>query len=57
MGTAQAKSGGVNREHGRTLSQKLVFSLGHLAVVVVSAWLVFGGAWTSLGQLLGREYN
>ena len=48
-------SGGVDRSHGRTLAQRTVFCLGHLAIVLFCAWLLCGGL-ARIGGLFGQEW-
>ena len=57
MQTPQTKSGGVNREHGAAFVQKLTFSLGHVLVVLVGAWLVLGSGWYRLGNLFDQQWT
>ena len=48
--------GGVDRSHGRTLAQRSVFCLGHLAIVLFCFWLV-GGGLERVGGLFGRTWG
>lgn len=43
-----AQPGGVSREHERSLLQKCVFAALHLICVLLSIWLLLGGAWFGL---------
>ncbi len=40
-----SNSGGVNREHDRSLGPKLVFAFLHGAIVAICIWLAFGLDW------------
>jgi protein-S-isoprenylcysteine O-methyltransferase Ste14 len=48
--------GGVDRSHGRTLAQRAVFCLGHLAIVLCCAWLVCGGL-ERIGGRFGQTWG
>lgn len=48
-------SGGVDRSHGRTLAQRMVFSFGHMALVLCCGWLLCGGL-ARIGGLFGQEW-
>ncbi|XXJ21397.1 DUF1295 domain-containing protein [Desulfovibrio caledoniensis] len=48
--------GGVDRSHGRTLAQRAVFCLGHLAIVLCCAWLLCGGL-AGIGTLFGQSWG
>jgi protein-S-isoprenylcysteine O-methyltransferase Ste14 len=48
--------GGVDRSHGRTLAQRVVFCLGHLAIVLCCAWLLCGGL-AYIGTLFGQSWG
>ena len=46
--------GGVNRAHGRSVPQKWTFAIGHLAIILICAWMVYGNGWAALGHALGK---
>ncbi|WP_428671642.1 methyltransferase family protein [Roseibium sp.] len=51
-----AKSGGVSRDHARSISAKAVFAGLHLLSVLLCAWLLMGG-WVWLGQMTGLKLS
>ncbi len=55
MKSKQAK-GGVNREHHKSLPEKLVFSLLHLLIVLACAWLIYFDGTAELGQVLNKQW-
>lgn len=57
MTTSTSKKGGVDRAHGRSITQKLTFAGGHLAIVLFCAWLVLFNGWATLGNLFGRSWS
>ncbi|GAB2186283.1 methyltransferase family protein [Roseibium sp. LAB1] len=50
-----AQSGGVSRQHDRSLQQKSVFAALHFMCVLVSVWLLLGGGWEQVGRWFGQE--
>lgn len=52
-----SKRGGVDRSHGKTLGAKFAFWGLHALAVGLSAYLVFGGGVTALGNLFGRSWS
>ncbi|MEZ7197514.1 DUF1295 domain-containing protein [Pseudodesulfovibrio karagichevae] len=56
MGDSSGGKGGVDRAHGRSLPQRAVFCLGHLAIVLFCAWLAFGGLERA-GRLFGQAWS
>ncbi|WP_338668527.1 DUF1295 domain-containing protein [Pseudodesulfovibrio methanolicus] len=55
MGDSSSGKGGVDRVHGRSLPQRAVFCLGHLAIVLCCAWLACGGLERT-GRLFGQTW-
>ncbi|MDW6004330.1 methyltransferase family protein [Vibrio mangrovi] len=51
------KSGGVNREYGSAVAQRLTFVGLHFLLVVLCAWLAFNDGFTTLGQLIGQQWT
>jgi len=49
--------GGVDRSYGDSNIQKWVFILGHLAIVLFCAWLIFFDGLSALGILFGKEWS
>lgn len=41
-GNSVSNSGGINREHGRSVAPKLVFAALHAGIVIICIWLAFG---------------
>jgi protein-S-isoprenylcysteine O-methyltransferase Ste14 len=50
-------TGGVNRDHGRSLLQKSVFALGHMSIVAICTWLVYLNGWESLGHAFEKSWQ
>ena len=48
---------GVDRSHGSTHLQKVVFCGLHLISVVLCLWLVFGGGVTTVGEWFGKTWT
>ena len=55
MSDSSAGKGGVDRSHGHTRVQRVVFCLGHLAIVLFCGWLLSGGL-ARAGRLFGQEW-
>lgn len=54
---SKSNKGGVNRAHGRSLAQKYTFAIGHLFIIFICAWLIYGNGWEALGHLFGKAWH
>jgi len=50
------KKAGVNRIHGHSFPEKLTFALGHLFIVVISAYLLYGHGLETSGLFFGKYW-
>ncbi len=57
MENSELKTGGVNRAHGRSFAQKCIFAIGHLFIVLICAWLIYGNGWEALGRVFGKDWR
>ena len=57
METLNSNQAGVNRTHGRSIPQKWTFALGHLAIIIICAWLIYGNGWEALGHVFGKTWR
>ncbi len=57
MGEKKDNKAGVNRSHDPSVGPKWVFALGHFAIVLVCAWLIYGNGQKNSGQLLGKTWH
>jgi protein-S-isoprenylcysteine O-methyltransferase Ste14 len=51
------KKAGVERSHGRSLTEKTVFSIGHFGIILICIWLVFFNGLTMLDILFGQNWQ
>jgi steroid 5-alpha reductase family enzyme len=49
--------GGVNREHGSSMAEKVTFSVGHLTIIIICFWLVYGNGWEIVGQGFNKNWH
>jgi steroid 5-alpha reductase family enzyme len=57
MENSKSNKTGVNRGHGRSVSQKLTFATGHFAIILMCAWLIYGNGWEALGHVFGKAWQ
>ncbi len=57
MESSKTYHAGVNRTHERSVAQKWSFAIGHLAIILVCAWIVYGKGWETLGQIFGKTWH
>ena len=57
MGNSKSNKAGVNRAHGRSVAQKWTFAAGHLAIILICAWLIYGNGWEALGHAFGKVWH
>jgi len=53
---SNAETIGVNRSHGRSMVQKWTFAGGHLAILLICAWLIYGKGWEGMGHVIGKSW-
>jgi len=57
MNNAELKKAGVDRSHDKSVTEKTVFMLGHLFIVLVCAWIVFFEGVSKTGILFDQNWN
>jgi len=57
MEIAKSNKAGVNRAHGRSIAQKWTFAIGHFAIIIICAWLIYGNGWEVLGHAFGKAWR
>ena len=57
MTNSTSKTASMDRSYDPSLAPKLTFAIGHLVIVLISAWLVFFDGWRIMGLWFGREWS
>lgn len=57
MENSKSNKAGIDRAHGRSIAQKWTFSIGHLAIVFICAWLIYGNGWEVIGAVFGKTWH
>ena len=54
---SKSKKAGVNRAHEQSVTQKWTFAIGHLAIILICAWFIYGNGWEALGHAFGKTWH
>jgi hypothetical protein len=57
MENSKSNKAGVNRAHERSIAQKWTFAIGHFAIILVCARIVYGKGWEVLGCTFGKTWH
>ena len=57
MENSKSNKAGIDRAHERSIAQKWTFSIGHLAIVLICAWLIYGNGWEAIGAAFGKTWH
>ncbi len=57
MDSSNSNTAGVNRSHGQSIAQKWIFAGGHLAILLICTWLIYGKGWEALGHGFGKYWH
>lgn len=57
MENSKSNKAGVSRSHGRSAAQKWAFAIGHLVILLICSWVIYGNGWEALGLVFGKTWH